>query len=259
MSMQRKCDYCGNYFEDTLEKCPSCGAPNDHIARSANEQPKTITQLQQWVKDHKLPSEQVTRFFIGKNVKERRAFGIYKDEDSGNFVVYKNKDNGQRAIRYEGKDEKYAVNEIYQRLKAEISNQKTQAKTRNHTSIERNKHARRILLFCILLVLFILGITFVALNSMHTEPSGYYNYQGAEYYDTNLDDNDSNFQENYNDYYSGSTYDSDYGANYHDSDYYDSSYSYTDDNDWGSDWDNDSSWDSNDSWDSGGSDWDSDW
>ena len=39
--------------------------------------PKTIEKLKQWYKDMNLPHEPVTRFFIGKNVTYKRAFGIY--------------------------------------------------------------------------------------------------------------------------------------------------------------------------------------
>ena len=69
---------------------------------------------------------------IGKNIKEPKAFGIYKD--GRNFIVYKNKANGQRAVRYKGTDEAYAVNELYMRLKEEILNQKSN----NLTKRERN-------------------------------------------------------------------------------------------------------------------------
>ena len=65
-----------------------------------------------------MPLEKM-RFFIGEDYKGARAFGIFQD-GNGDFVVYKNKDNGQRAVRYQGKDEAYAVNEIYQKLKAEV-------------------------------------------------------------------------------------------------------------------------------------------
>ena len=120
--MKKVCDYCNSQYDDTLEKCPNCGAPNDNV-RKAVGVPTTIEQLKQWYVDHHLPPEDVTRFFIGKDIKEPKAFGIYKD-DSGDFVVYKNKANGQRAVRYKGGDESYAVNELYQKLKDEIARQK---------------------------------------------------------------------------------------------------------------------------------------
>lgn len=40
-------------------------------------------------------------------------------------MVYKNKNGGERVVRYRGTDEAYAVNELYQRLKIEIANQKS--------------------------------------------------------------------------------------------------------------------------------------
>ena len=63
------------------------------------------------------------RFFVGVDYKEPRAFGIYK-EPNGNCVVYKNKADGSRAIRYQGADEAYAVNEIYQKMRAELLERK---------------------------------------------------------------------------------------------------------------------------------------
>ena len=121
--MKVKCDYCGQMVDETLKNCPNCGGPISTANRVASGQPKTIEELKKWYTDHNLPPEETTRFFIGKDIKEARAFGIYKDKN-GDFVVYKNKSDGTRAVRYQGKDEGYAVNELYQRLKAEIADQK---------------------------------------------------------------------------------------------------------------------------------------
>ena len=120
--MKVKCSYCGQYFDDSAEKCPSCGAPNDHIHRTSDSIPKTIEELKAYCDENGLTPER-TRFFVGVDYKEPRAFGIYKD-DKGEFVVYKNKANGERAVRYRGVDEAYAVNELYERLQDEILNQK---------------------------------------------------------------------------------------------------------------------------------------
>ena len=120
--MKVTCDYCGAVFEDTVDRCPSCGASNPK-RNVADKKPRTIDELEQWYRDRNLPPSEVTRFFIGLNYTEPKAFGIYKNE-LGDFVVYKNKADGSRAIRYEGKDEEYAVNELYQKLKDEIVNQK---------------------------------------------------------------------------------------------------------------------------------------
>ena len=86
---------------------------------------KIIEELKQWYEDRKIPPERVTRFFIGSNYKGAKAFGIYKDEVTDKCVVYKNKADGSRSIRYEGMDEAYAVNELYKKLKSEIYNQKS--------------------------------------------------------------------------------------------------------------------------------------
>ena len=118
-----KCEWCGNYVDETEQNCPHCDGVNSAYMRTASDTPKTIETLQQWYKDRNLPPEDVTRFFIGKDIKEPRAFGIYRDGE--NVVVYKNKDDGSRAIRYQGTDEAYAVNEIYMKLKEEILRQKS--------------------------------------------------------------------------------------------------------------------------------------
>lgn len=125
-----KCDYCGNIISDADETCPNCGAPNASYARftTKKQRPTTIAELESWYKAMNLPPYETTRFFIGIDYKAPKAFGIYKDGDD--FVVYKNKASGERAIRYRGKDEDYAVNELYLKLKEEILNQKNLNKAR---------------------------------------------------------------------------------------------------------------------------------
>ncbi len=120
---QVKCEYCGNFIDDALATCPHCGAANAALARIVHDTPQTIEELQEWYQARNLPLEEVTRFFIGKNMKEPRAFGIYRD--GKNVVVYKNKSDGSRAVRYRGTDEAYGVNELYLRLKEEILHQKS--------------------------------------------------------------------------------------------------------------------------------------
>ena len=121
--MKVKCDYCGQMIDEGLSNCPHCGGSVSAVNRVAKTQPQTIEELKQWYVDHNLPPEETTRFFIGKDIKQPKAFGIYKNSN-GDFVVYKNKANGERAVRYQGSDEGYAVNELYQRLKSEIADQK---------------------------------------------------------------------------------------------------------------------------------------
>lgn len=118
------CTQCGAAIAPTDERCPQCGAVNDNFKRAQNLTPKTIEELKQWYAARNLPPEEKTRFFIGKDYRGAKAFGIYQDA-GGDFVVYKNKSDGSRAVRYKGRDEAYAVNEIYTKLRETIQTQKT--------------------------------------------------------------------------------------------------------------------------------------
>ena len=59
------------------------------------------------------------RFFPGEDRHEARCFGIYRD-DSGDYIVYKNKSDGSRAVRYKGKDEAKACQIFWDKLEDEI-------------------------------------------------------------------------------------------------------------------------------------------
>ncbi|RKM59231.1 hypothetical protein D6855_10010 [Butyrivibrio sp. CB08] len=100
--------------------------------------PKTIAELQDYCERNGFTSSK-TRFFVGFDYKGPKAFGIYKDEATGEFVVYKNKADGTRAVRYRGKDEEFAVVELYDRLQAEIANQKL-SYAADMAERERNKY-----------------------------------------------------------------------------------------------------------------------
>ena len=261
--MQVKCNYCGALVDETSETCPKCGAPLSGAHRTAKGQPKTIEELKEWYTDHHLPPEEVTRFFIGKNITEPKAFGIYKD-GNGDFVVYKNKSTGERAVRYQGADEQYAVNELYQRLKAEIADQKgnrlASTATAQPTKKKKNKKG------CLIAFIGFVILSILAAIFGNDAPNGYYIYNGTQYYHQNsswyyydkekddwfpsteeIDIDDRNAKEYQTLIHVGKDFES--------TSWYDSG-SHSDD----SGWDSDSNWDSSsDSWDSGGTDWDSDW
>ena len=246
--MKVKCDFCGNYIDDADEKCSYCGAANTGIKRSGTGVPKTIEELKQWYIDHNLPDENTTRFFIGKDYSGPRAYGIFK-KDSGDFVVYKNKSDGTRATRYIGTDEEYAVNEIYLKLKEEITNQKARSTSqrstynpssnnynsayRNYANTNRSAASSDKSAFLIIIILIFLIVIIISSSNSKHSGGGYYNSgynYGSSYYDYDNDD-----------YYSSSSSSSSWDS-------------------WSSsDWDSSSSWDSYDSWDSDWSDWDSDW
>ena len=270
--MKVKCDYCDALVDEELGKCPHCGAILAGINRTADEQPKTIEELQAWYTAHNLPPEEVTRFFIGKDIKEPKAFGIYKDSID-DYVVYKNKADGTRAIRYQGKDQAYAVGELYQRLKAEIVDQKARNRAAGKSPAadaeaikKKNKKNQRRGCGCLtLIILVIIGAAIFGDNGV---PNGYYKYQGTEYYHQNASwykyDNvndtwlesaslsDQITEDNYTTY--SSTVDDHKGTKFEETSWYDAG-GHSDDGDW----DNDNDWSSSDDWDNSSTDWDSDW
>lgn len=275
--MKIKCDYCNNTYEDTLPKCPYCEAPNPSHKQTKGA-PKTIAELEQWYKDRKLPPYETTRFFIGQDHKGPRAFGIYQDPGSGEFIVYKNKNDGSRAVRYQGKDEEYAVNELYQKLKDEIVHQKANQGKNTSSSSNRSKgfslfRNTKLSTWIIIAIM----IASVLLNLSSHRHDGYYNYNDTVYY--SYDDNWYYYDNYYDDWYTTNSYDpgvtsiqnsyddyyvSDYwnpdmnATDWDDSPYYEETHSYSS-SDYDSSSDSDWDWDSGSSWDSGGSDWDSDW
>ena len=78
--------------------------------------PQTIEELKRICAYNNMPLERM-RFFIGIDYKEPRAFGIFRE--GKDFIVYKNKDDGSRAVRYQGPSEKNAVNELFEKLLSE--------------------------------------------------------------------------------------------------------------------------------------------
>ena len=116
MASTSECKYCGATILSNDQKCPNCGAPNPNYIEPMERTiflPKTIEELQEYCAERGMPLLRM-RFFVGENYKQPKAFGIYRDGDE--VVVYKNKANGQRSIRYRGTDEAYGVNELFQKL-----------------------------------------------------------------------------------------------------------------------------------------------
>ena len=263
------CAYCGSPLKDTDLTCPGCGAPNpdyqEAAAPAAEEAvPRTIEELRAFCERHNLPLSQM-RFFLGENYQGPKAFGIYQDA-SGKFVVYKNKADGSRAIRYEGYDEAYAVNELYEKMHQEVMARKAYKSASNGSmgTTSRGNIAfpnRTLIIGVIAAIVIIAGLVF-GKSERH---NGYYQYDDSYYYRQGSDwytydsgsgwlpvilDTGSELMTNDDDYWLGSSYDSGYDA----SDFSDSSF-YVEEDHSDSDWD----WDSGDSWDSDFTDWDSDW
>ncbi|MGN1422350.1 MAG: zinc ribbon domain-containing protein [Oscillospiraceae bacterium] len=281
--MKVKCGYCGSFIDDTAEVCPNCGAVNEHVMRSADGIPKTIEQLKAFCKAKNLPLKEM-RFFIGEDFKEPKAFGIFKDSD-GSFVVYKNKGSGARAERYRGKDEAYAVNEIYQKLRSEIQIRREHNAAKNAAKAaptSRNTKKRpspmKIAIIIFIAVAALLCI-FCAIDATNTPNNGYYKYNDNYYYCQ--DDSwyyydagagywyaasaiDSALNDNYSDYYEGSSYNGSGNiTDFSDTSYYNEITNNSDYNDdWdGGDWDRaGGGWDADlTGWDADLTDWDTDW
>lgn len=275
--MQIKCEYCGSFISEKDEVCPNCGAVNENFKRSSDGTPKTIEELKAWYEKRNLPPKEVTRFFIGEDFKGPRAFGIY--EQNGEFIVYKNKDDGSRAIRYSGKDEAYAVNELYLKLKSEILNQKANNINNKKNGKESLSDKTSTWLGYILFGIFgIAGIITVfnfisgVIGGIKDRPyaGNYYKYNNNLYYcESYIDDDWYMYDDYYEDYVpvsipSGMQDDvQDYKIS---SDEWDSSIEKFEDSEMGQyieslndSSDSDYDWDSSDSWDSDSSDWGSDW
>lgn len=78
----------------------------------------SISDIRDLAARHGMPLERM-RFFIGVNNTEPKCFGIYQD-DAGYWVVYKNKANGERAVRYRGRSETEASRIIWEKIEDEI-------------------------------------------------------------------------------------------------------------------------------------------
>jgi len=256
-------------------------------------QPTTIGELKLWYVYHHLPPEEVTRFFIGKDYQGPKAFGIYKDEQ-GDCVVYKNKANGERAVRYKGPDEAFAVGELLERLKAEIARQKARRgavqsnlsdsdKKRSDDNADSDPTAgirekigdvvsdvastissKRKGCFLTMLIGFVVAL-FVGLGN--SVPNGYYKYSGKHYYHQgsswyyyNPTDRHWSPTESLDNIITHDNAD-EYRINGFTGEQFENSKWYDDGNNWYDDDDDDDSYwdDDDDSWDSNDTDWDDDW
>ena len=217
----------------------------------------SVEELIQRCQERGMPLEKM-RFFIGENRTEPRCFGIYQDPQSGYWVVYKNKADGSRAVRYNGPDEAYAANEIWMKINSEIEMRRARLQSRQTPPSPMRK-----------VIHVIAGLAIAALISwgiyaaVNAPKRGYYIVDNDLYYYQNsawyvMDDlgywliyDAPEGDEWYDDCYYGSYYPSydeyEYGTRFENTDYYVEPS------------DDDSDSDVFDSWDSFDTDWDSDW
>ena len=177
---------------------------------------------------------------MGEDSNAPKVFGVFRDTD-GNFVVYKNKADGQRTVRYRGPSETAAVDELYHKmvelLAQQIDAQKNRtAETRrikshwgtasprkqSHTNRRPNAVAKKIAVCYLFIVLFVVACWQLPRARRANYPqTGYYIYENKYYYYRDswyqYDDGwvyvprtalDGTFSQEYRDYYYGSAVDS---------------------------------------------------
>ena len=218
----------------------------------------TLTELETFFFEKKIPQEKI-RFFVNEDRRDPKCFGIYQDVDSGNFIVYKNKADGSRYIRYNGPDEAQAVHFFFSKLKEEMNIRDT-VKNSKGKSINAQKVVKAS--FAVLATGIVISAVIATVISVFAPKTGYYYkdnnwyaYHGSHWY---------YYSEVYDDWY---PYYESIDSDYYYSDYISDdmnvtevtesdNYIYSSDSDYsGSDFD-DYDWGG---WDSSDTDWDSDW
>ena len=274
------CAECGAPLTGDMQRCPACGAENPNWGKGT---PETIEELKAFCTRNEMPLVKM-RFFIDVDYQSPRAFGIYRDGD--NVVVYKNKADGSRAVRYHGPDEAYAVRELYQKLLDECHNRgiypgggRPQPARQSQSTM--SSYSRGCLTkIVIFLAVFFCLIFFLVIRDGHKD-DGYYRYAGTQSYYYRYGDNyyhysddgdwdifytDADFLgDNYMYEYMGDDYSPDWEfSDVHESENWDGSYLGSLDTNSSSyshsyDDDDDTSYYDYDDWDSSDTDWDSDW
>ena len=270
MASTSQCPYCGSTVTSNEKFCGNCGAPNEGYIADTKRQiflPKTIDELKEYCAERGMPLLKM-RFFIGEDYRRPKAFGIYRDGNE--FVVYKNKANGERAVRYRGPDEAHAVNELFLKLLDECHHRGIYPDGKlpepSRGGARRRSRMSTGMKAVLIAMVFFFGLTAVlaAFSMVQHRKDGYYStgdtlyyrYGSSWYMDSGYDDwveTDSFPADDYGSYYVGNSYNDSWdGSDFMESDTWDSLQDSGSDSD--SDWDYDY-----DDWDSGDTDWDSDW
>ena len=279
MPSKKHCPFCNQLVEQDEQVCPHCGGEN--------KTPETIEELKAYCKLRGMPLPRM-RFFIGENYEKPKAFGIY--EEDGRYIVYKNKANGSRAVRYHGPDEKHAVRELFLKLldechKREIypdgrpaekpaRSQTGPADGTSRTGKRKSRGKTAVLVLCALCLIAMICIFSTFDWSFRSYKNGYYQLNDSYYlkkgshwfYGGSYDWHSRNGSPSENVVYLGNDYDPAWGViEFEESqtgkDYLAGKYNSYSDNSRDSYGSSSSDYSSSDysSWDSGDTDWSSDW
>ena len=199
--MDKKMVYRPDLAEDATEFCPLCGAPVAPEEKSEPEAspaqpetaPRTVEELLALCASFEADPA-AYHFYIGEDEKDAVGYGLFVDE-FGDYVFYHNHRNQQRSIRYKGRDEAYAVGELYRRMKEArvfyrpVSRQEEGGERRHHHSHSgqsgrQRRKARRIrLAVAIGAAVVVCCVAAVVLRWRALQPKdGYYHCQGRYYY-----------------------------------------------------------------------------
>ena len=162
-------------------------------------------------------------------------------------------------MRYEGPDEAYAVNELYQKLKSEVELRREMSAAQR-TPMAAQRQRRQACWIAVLLIAVAVIAFFLYMRNprrgYYLYNDDYYYYQDSDwyYYDMDgwmlADSVDEALSGDASEYYQGDSYNDYYGVE----DFSDTQYYHEKDSSSDSSWDTDYS-----NWDSGDTDWSSDW
>ena len=207
----------------------------------------SLSELITSFREKNIPCEKI-RFFVNEDRKDPKCFGIYQDKDTGNFIVYKNKSDGTRFIRYNGSDEKQAVDIFFEKLKEEMALRENKKKTVSKKTLNP---------FIVVGISGVIVFLLIGMFSFFSPKKGYYIINNEPYYyssswwyyDDVLDDwylYDGTPDDYRDNYYGNYSQDFDFEEITDSNNYNEYSDSDFDDYDY-------------DSWDSSDTNWDSDW
>ena len=149
----------------------------DHIWEgNVMDQVHSVEELLQRAAKRHIPLEKM-RCFVNKDSQEPHCFGIYQDEYTGNWIVYRNRMDGSRSIRYSGPNEARAAYELWIRIKAEIGPRRGGS----HRWRTKMKKAKKIIK-AVLIALIVAGIGVYAYIEYKKPRRGYYVYDDSLFY-----------------------------------------------------------------------------